>query len=67
MSESRKQVIKNTLNAFFGVEVDENENTNENNNIPLAIDKVDVEILSDAIDQSLEKATNNESPNQFKQ
>ena len=66
MLKSRKQVIENTLNAFFGVEVDENENTNKNNYIPLAIDKVDVEILSDAIDQALEKVTNNESPNQFK-
>ena len=68
MSESRKQIIKNTLVTFLSVQVDEDEieNTIENNNIGIALDEVDAEILSEAIDQALEKADNNESPNQFK-
>ena len=68
MSESRKEIIKNTLVTFLSVQVDEDEvqNTIENNNIGIALDEVDAEILSEAIDQALEKADNNESPNQFK-
>ena len=68
MSKSRKEIIKSTLVTFLSVRVDEDEveNTIENNNIGIALDEVDAEILSEAIDQALEKADNNESPNQFK-
>ncbi len=69
MSESRKEIIKNTLVTFLSVRVDEDEikNTIKHNNIGTALDEMDAEILSEAIDQALEKAKINESPNQFKQ
>lgn len=67
MSESRKEIIKNTLVAFLSVRVDEGEgeteNTTEHNNVGIDLDEIDAEILSEAIDQALEKATNNESSN----
>ena len=64
MSETRKEIIKNTLDAFLGVRTDE-ENKSDNN-ISIAIDEFDTDILSEAIVQALEKAKTNESPNQFK-
>ena len=67
MSEVRKKIIKNTLVAFFGVKVDESENESENNNVGIAIDEVDVDILSEAINQALEKDKTDENTNQFKQ
>jgi len=66
MSETRKEIIRNTLDAFFGVRIDEGENETDNN-IGIAVDEVDVEILSEAIDQALEKENNNENTNQLKQ
>ncbi len=65
MSENSKEIIKNTLDAFLGVRTDE-ENKSDNN-ISIAIDEFDTELLSEAIVQALEKAKTNESPNQFKQ
>jgi len=64
VENNRKQIIRNTLNSFFGVEVDE---VNKENNIHIAIDKVDVDILTDAIDQALGKEKRNENTNQFEQ
>ncbi len=63
MSETRKEIIKNTLDAFLGVRIDE-ENNNELSNVGVAIDGLDTEILSDAIDQALEKEKSNENSNQ---
>ncbi len=61
-----KAVIKSTLEAFFGVRVDEDEENKSENNISVAVDEVDIEILTDALDQALEKEKTDESPNQFK-
>lgn len=51
-----KAVIKNTLDIFLDVRVDEE----KTNNISIALDEFDTEILADAIDQALKKERTDE-------
>ncbi len=63
-----KTVIKNVLDAFLGVSIDTDESDDEiknNNNITIAIDEFDTDILSEAIEQALKKEKSNENTNQF--
>ena len=60
MSEVRKQIIKNTLDAFLGIKVDEDDVVGGLN---MVIDEVDTEILADAINQALEKEKLDENSN----
>lgn len=60
MSEVRKQIIKDTLDAFLGIKVDEDD---EMGGLNMVIDEVDTEILADAINQALEKEKQDENSN----
>ena len=61
VKKTRKMIINDTLKSFFSV----GDEANNNDSISIPVDSVDVEILTDALDQALEKARNNESTNQF--
>ena len=60
MSEVRKQIIKDTLDAFLGIKVDEDDVVGGLN---MVIDEIDTEILADAINQALEKEKLDENSN----
>lgn len=64
MSETRKEIIKNTLDAFLSIRIDEGDEENSNIHAGgVAVDEVDTEILSDAIVQALEKEKIDENKN----
>ena len=58
-----RTIINDTLKAFFSV----GDEADKNDSISISVDSVDVDILTDALDQALEKERNDENSNKFEQ